>query len=79
MPDHKTCTHSQKYCVRPDLPGSASNVSGKVQSHLCLTEWRGQEEVPVGQVNFRASLPRSENNVLQYMLHPDSYVDKTFL
>ena len=38
-------THSQKYRVRPDLPGSASNVSGKVQSHLCLTEW-GQEEVP---------------------------------
>ena len=23
----------------PDLPSSASNVLGKVQSHLCLTEW----------------------------------------
>ena len=27
-------------------------------------------KVPAGQVNFRGSLPRSENNVLQPMLHP---------
>ena len=27
-------------------------------------------EVPAGQVNFRGSLPRSENNILQPMLHP---------
>ena len=27
-------------------------------------------EVPAGQVNFRGSLPCSENNVLQPMLHP---------
>ena len=35
-------------------------------------------EVPAGQVNFRGSLPCSENNVLQPMLHPgagsDSYL-----
>ena len=31
----------------------------------------GQVEVLVGQVNFRGSLPRSENNVLQPMLHPE--------
>ena len=30
----------------------------------------GQVEVSAGHVNFRASLPRSENNVLQPMLHP---------
>ena len=28
----------------------------------------GQVEVPAGQVNFRGSLPRSENNVLQPVL-----------
>ena len=27
-------------------------------------------EVPEGQVNFRGSLPCSQNNVLQPMLHP---------
>ena len=27
-------------------------------------------EVPAGQVNFKGSLPRSENNGLQPMLHP---------
>ena len=26
----------------PDLRRSASNVLGKFQSHLCLTEWRGK-------------------------------------
>ena len=31
-------------------------------------------EVPAGQVNFRGSLPRSENNVLQPMLHPDDII-----
>ena len=35
----------------------------------------GKVEVLAGQVNFRGSLPRSENNVLQPMarLHPDFY------
>ena len=32
----------------------------------------GQVEVPAGQVNIRGSLPRSANNVLEPMLHPDS-------
>ena len=32
-------------------------------------------EVPAGQiVNFRGSLPRSENNVLQPMLHPATHI-----
>ena len=31
----------------------------------------GQVEVPAGQVNLRGSLPCSENNVLQHVLHPD--------
>ena len=30
-------------------------------------------EVTAGQLNFRGSLPRSENNVLQTMLHPDMH------
>ena len=51
----------------PDLPRSASNVLGKVQYNRVA----GQVEVPAGQVNFRGSLPRSANNVLQPMLHPD--------
>ena len=52
----------------PDLPRSASNVLGKVQSHPCLTEWQGKWKCR--QVDFRGSLPRSENSVLQPMLHP---------
>ena len=53
----------------PDLPRSASNVLGKVQSLLCLT-MAGRVEVQAGQVNFRGSLPRAANNVLQPFLHP---------
>ena len=38
----------------------------------------GQVEGLAGQVNFKGSLPRSENNVLQPMLHPDlSYLEKS--
>ena len=33
-----------------------------------------QVEVPAGQFNFRGSLPRSENNVLQPMLHPGLHI-----
>ena len=57
----------------PDLPSLASNVLGKVQSHLnSLTELRGKLKCrqAAGQVNFTASLPSSENNVLQHILHP---------
>ena len=54
----------------PDLPRSSSNVLGKVLSRSPLFNGVvGQVEVQVGQVNFRASLPCSEN-VLQPMLHP---------
>ena len=53
----------------PDLPRSASNVLGKVQSHLYLTV-AGQVEVLAGEVNFMGSLPRLENNVFRPMLHP---------
>ena len=42
----------------------------KVQSLVEMIVVAGQVEVPVGQVNFRGSLPRSANNVLQPMLHP---------
>ena len=38
-----------------------------------LNEVAGQVEVQAGQVNFRGSLLRSENDVLQPMLHPDGY------
>ena len=48
----------------PDLPRSASNVLGKVQSQPLFNRVAGQVEVPTGQVNFRGSLPRSANNVL---------------
>ena len=54
----------------PDLPRLASDVLGKGQSHLCLTEKQGKWKCWQGQVNFRGSLPQSENNVLQPMLHP---------
>ena len=56
----------------PDLPRPASNVLGKIQSHLCLiNRMAGQVEVPAGHVNFRGSSPCSENNVLQAILRPD--------
>ena len=35
-------------------------------------------EVPAGQVNFRGSFPRSENNILQPMLHLD-YIYEIYL
>ena len=54
----------------PDLPRSASNVLGKVQSRLCFNRVAGQVEVLAGQVNFRGSLPRLGNNLLKAMLHP---------
>ena len=55
----------------PDLPRSGSYVLGRVQSHLCLNNRvMGQVEVQGGQINVRGSLPRSENNVLQPLLHP---------
>ena len=55
----------------PDLPRSSSNVLGKVQCQSPLFNGVvGQVEVQVGQVNLRGSLPCSENNVLQTMLHP---------
>ena len=55
-----------------DMPCSASNVLGKVQSHLSplFNRVAGQMEVPTGPVNLRDSLPHSENSVLQHMLHP---------
>ena len=46
----------------PKLPHLASNVLGKVQSHLCLTEWRGKWKCRWGK--------SKANNVLQAMLHP---------
>ena len=48
----------------PDLPCSASDLLGKVESHLYLTV-AGQVEMPTGQANFRGSLPRSENILSQ--------------
>ena len=61
----------------PDLPRSASNVLSKVQSPLCSTECRGKWKCR--QVKFRGSLPRSENNVSQPMLHHVYYrPDHTF-
>ena len=53
----------------PDLPLSASNVLGYPTSPL-FNKVAGQVEVPAGPVNFRGSCPRSENDVLQPMLHP---------
>ena len=42
----------------------------------------GQVEVLAGQVNLKGSLPRSANNVLQPMLHPElwnkAYIHKIF-
>ena len=33
----------------PDLSRSESNVLGKVQSHLCLTEWQGKSKCQQGK------------------------------
>ena len=52
----------------PDLPRSASNVLGKVQYNLCLTEWWGKWKCRRGKSTLGAQ--RSANNVLQPMLHP---------
>ena len=41
----------------PDLPHSASNVFGKVQSHLCLTEWRGEWKCRQGKSTLGAACP----------------------
>ena len=38
-------------------PRSASNVSGKVQSHLCLTEWWGKRKYRRGKSTFWAACP----------------------
>ena len=40
----------------PDLPRSASNVLGKVQSHLCLTEWWGKLKCQRGESTLGAAL-----------------------
>ena len=53
----------------PKLPRMASNVLGNV-TQLLLNRVAGQVEVPVGPVNFRDSLPCTESNVLEPMLHP---------
>ena len=50
----------------PDLPRSASNVLGKVHSHLCLKEWRGKWKWRRGKSTYGAA----GQNVLQPMLHP---------
>ena len=41
---------------------------------LLFNRVAGQVEVPAGQVNFRDSLPHSENNVFQSMLHPADHL-----
>ena len=50
----------------------AQQVMFWAKSNLTFVKYLvvGQVEVKAGQVNFRGSLPRSENNVLQPMLHP---------
>ena len=41
----------------PDLPCSASYVLGKVQYHLCLTEWRGRRKCRQGKSTLGAACP----------------------
>ena len=41
----------------PDLPGSASNVLGKVKYYLCLTEWRGKWKCRWGKSTLGAACP----------------------
>ena len=41
----------------PDLPRLASDVLGKVQSHLCLTEWRGKWKCRRGKSTLGAACP----------------------
>ena len=56
----------------PDLPRSASNVLGPSPILPFFNRVAGQVKVTAGQVNFRGSLPCSENNDLQPMLLPKS-------
>ena len=57
-----------------DLPRSASNVLGQVQSHPCLTKCvgggggGGASGSASGQVNFRGSFPHSETDEQQNIL-----------
>ena len=40
-----------------DLPRSASNVLGKIQYNLCLTEWRGKWKCRRGKLTLGAACP----------------------
>ena len=54
----------------------ASNVLGSPHNvtHLFLNRVVGQVKVPVGQVNFRSSLPHATSNVLEPMLPPGDII-----
>ena len=52
------------------LPANSPH-GGRMPNVTRASESGGEMEVPAGQVNFRGSLPRSKNNVLQPMLHPE--------
>ena len=55
----------------PDLLRSDKLYFGQSLISPMFNRVAGQVEVPTGQVNFRGSLPRSVNDLLQPMLHPD--------
>ena len=44
----------------PDLPRSVGNVLGRVQSHLCLTEWWGKWKCRRGMSTLGAACPAQE-------------------
>ena len=55
LPHCKLQVHSAKMEIGqaeqdPDLSRSAGNVLAKVQSHLCLTKWRGKWKCRRGQL-----------------------------
>ena len=53
----------------PDWPRSVSNVFGKVQSHLCLTEWQGKWKCRRGKTTLGAASVPLSVLFLQPMLH----------
>ena len=57
----------------PDLP-ARQVMLGQIPISPLFERVAWQVKVPAGQVNLRGGLPRSENVVLQLMLHPVKWI-----
>ena len=64
----------------PDLPRSASNVFGKVQSHLCL-KWRGKGKCRRGKSTLEAACPAQKRMFFNLCctLRPPTNIGRYFI